>query len=84
MCARSVQLFEQQLDIMQLCLRSTGRRLVERRFEPVDSSSAQTQKMKALLKAEATLLPQQSASEAGLTAPPASLCGQSMRVGVGM
>lgn len=44
-------------------------------MEPVDISLAQTQKMKALLKAEATVLPQQSASNAGLTAPPASVCG---------
>lgn len=41
----------------------------------VDISLAQTEKMKALLKAEATLLPQQSASNAGLTAPPALVCG---------
>lgn len=41
----------------------------------VDISFAQTQKMKALLKAEATLLPQQSASNVGLTAPPALVCG---------
>lgn len=53
-------------------------------LEPVDISLAQTQKMKALLKAEATVLPQQSASNAGLTAPPALVCGESMRVGVGM
>lgn len=52
---------------MQLCRWSTGRGPVERsRRARVDISFTQTQKMEAILKAEATVLPPQSASNAGI------------------